>query len=104
RPSVEKVDALLFLLLWQLKEEYRRSLSPIAWDALGEKLCASYDPLTDNGNADSRLRHILSGGKALLDLYADNRSMRTMDCFIPPLLKICMACIEYLYHEGSETM
>ena len=34
----------------------------------------------------------------------EQRSMRTMDCFIPPLLKICMACIEYLYHEGSETM
>ena len=104
RPSVEKVDALLFLLLWQTKEEYRKSLSPVTWDALGEKLCASYEPLTDNGNADSRLRRILADGKALLDLYADNRSMRTMDCFIPPLLKVCMACIEYLYHEGSETM
>ena len=41
---------------------------------------------------------------ALLDLYADNWSMRTMDCFLPPLLKLCMMCIEYLYHEGSETM
>ena len=104
RPSIEKVDALLFLLLWQTKEEYRRSLSPIEWDALAEKLCDSYDPLTDNGNADNRLRRILADGKALLDLYADNRSMRTMDCFIPPLLKLCMTCIEYLFHEGSETM
>ncbi len=104
RPSVEKVNALLFLLLWQTKEEYRKSLSPVTWDVLAEKLCASYDPLTDNGNADSRLRRILAEGKTLLDLYADNRSMRTMDCFIPPLLKLCMACIEYLYHERSETM
>ena len=104
RPSVEKVDALLFLLLWQTKEEYRKSLSPVTWEDLEEKLCVSYDPLTDNGNTDSRLRRILAEGKALLDLYADNRSMRTMDCFLPPLLKLCMACIEYLYHEGSETM
>ena len=104
RPSVEKVDALLFLLLWQTKEEYRKSLSPVTWDVLAEKLCASYDPLTDNGNADSRLRRILAEGKTLLDLYADNRSMRTMDCFIHPLLKHCLTCIEYLYLEGSETM
>lgn len=104
RPSVENVDALLFLLLWQTKEEYRKSLSPVTWEDLEEKLCVSYDPLTDNGNADSRLRRILAEGKALLDLYADNRSMRTMDCFIPPLLKLCMMCIEYLYLEGSETM
>ncbi len=104
RPSVEKVDALLSLLLWQTKEEYRKSLSPVTWEVLEEKLCASYDPLTDNGNTDSRLRRILTDGKALLDLYADNRSMRTMDCFIPPLLKLCIACIDYLYHEGSETM
>ena len=104
RPSAEKVDALLFLLLWQTKEEYRKSLSPVTWEDLEEKLCTSYDPLTDNGNADSRLRRILSDGKALLDLYADNRSMRTMDCFIQPLLKLCIGCIEYLYHEGSEIM
>ena len=104
RPSVEKVDAFLFLLLWQTKEEYRKSLSPVTWEDLEEKLCASYVPLTDNGNADSRLRRILSDGKALLDLYADNRSMRTMDCFLPPLLKLCMTCIGYLYHEGSESM
>ena len=86
RPSVEKVDAFLFLLLWQTKEEYRKSLSPVTWEDLEEKLCTSYDPLTDNGNADSRLRHILSDGKGLLDLYADSRSMRTMDCFLPLLL------------------
>ena len=104
RPSVEKVDALLSLLLWQTKEEYRKSLSPVTGEVLEEKLCALYDPLTDNGNADSRLRRILAEGKTLLDLYADNRSMRTMDYFIPPLLKLCMTCIEYLYHEGSETM
>ena len=47
---------------------------------------------------------ILAEGKTLLDLYADNRSMRTMDCFIQPLLKLCIGCIEYLYHEGSEIM
>ena len=104
RPAIEKVGAFLFILLWQTKEEYRKSLSPVTWEDLEEKLCASYDPLTDNGNTDSRLRRILAEGKALLDLYADNRSMRTMDCFLPPLLKLCMACIEYLYHEGSETM
>ena len=104
RPSFEKVDALLFLLLWQTKEEYRKSLSPVTWEVLEEKLCALYDPLTDNGNADSSLRRILTEGKTLLDLYADNRSMRTMDCFIQPLLKLCIGCIEYLYHEGSETM
>ena len=104
RQTAETVDALLFLLLWQTKEEYRKSLSPVTWEVLEEKLCALYDPLTDNGNADSRLRRILAEGKALLDLYADNRSMRTMDCFLPPLLKLCMMCIEYLYHEGSETM
>ena len=104
RQTAETVDALLYLLLWQTKEEYRKSLSPVKWEDLEEKLCASYDPLTDNGNADSRLRRILAEGKALLDLYADNRSMRTMDCFLPPLLKLCMMCIEYLYHERSETM
>jgi hypothetical protein len=104
RSSVEKVDTLLFLLLWQTKDEYRKSLSPVSWEQLEDKLCAEYDPLTVSGNADSRLRRILSDGKALLDLYADNRSMRTMDCFLRPLLKLCGECVEYLYHERSGTM
>lgn len=104
RPSAEKVDALLFLLLWQTKEEYRKSLSPVLWEQLEEKICMEYAPLTDNGNTDSRLRRIRSDGKALFDLYADNRSMRVMDCFLGPLRKLCMDCVEYLYHEGSEIM
>lgn len=104
RPSVEKVDTLLFLLLWQTKDEYRKSLSPVSWEQLEDKLCAEYDPLTVSGNADSRLHRILSDGKALHDLYADNRSMRTMDCFLRPLLKLCVKCVEYLYHERSGTM
>ena len=104
RPSAEKVDAFLFLLLWQAKEEYRKSLSPVSWEQLEEKLCAEYDPLTDNGNANSRLRRIRLDGKALFDLYADSHSMRAMDCFLGPLRKLCMDCVEYLYHEGSETM
>ena len=104
RPSVEKMDTLLSFLLWQTKEEYRKSLSPASWEQLEEKICAEYDPLTDNGNADSRLRRIRSDGKALFDQYADNRSMLAMDCFLDPLRKLCMDCVEYLYHEGSETM
>lgn len=104
RPSIEKVDSLLFLLLWQTKEEYRKSLSPVSWEQLEEKLCVEYDPLTDNGNADSRLQRIRSDGEKLFDLYADNRSMRAMDCFLSPLRKLCMDCIEYLYHERSENM
>ena len=104
RPSAENVDALLFLLLWQVKDEYRKSLSPVSWEQLEEIICAEYNPLTDNGNADSRLRRIRSDGKALFDQYADNRSMRAMDCFLGSLRMLCMDCIEYLYHEGSETM
>ena len=104
RPSSENVDALLFLLLWQVKDEYRKSLSPVSWEQLEEKIYAEYDPLMDNGNADSRLRRIRSDGKALFDLYADNRSMLAMDCLLGPLRRLCMNCIEYLYHEGSETM
>ena len=104
RPSAEKVDALLFWLLWQTKEEYRKSLSPVSWEQLEKEICAEYDPLTVSGNADSRLRRILEDGKALLDLYADNRSMRTMDCFLKPLRSVCMDCIIYLYHERREAM
>ena len=104
RPSSENVDALLFLLLWQVKDEYRKSLSPVSWEQLEEKICAEYDPLMDNGNADSRLRRIRSDGKALFDLYADSHSMRAMDCFLGSLRMLCMDCIKYLYHEGSEIM
>ena len=102
RPCPIQAEHFLSLLLFQVKDEYRKAKNPMEWEQICNNLCAVYIPYSDNGDAETRIRQILSDGRDFFAMYENPRLMYEMDYFIRPALKLCMDCIRYLcYVERS---
>lgn len=96
RPSRSQVERFLIYLIWQVREEYRKSKSPVEWNRLFESLCSCYVPCSDNGDEDYRMKQILGHGQSYFGLYDNVRLISDAEYFTVPAQELCMDCIRYL--------
>lgn len=96
--NTEQIETFIGLLLFLAKDESRKSLAELSWDALADKLYAVYTPSSDNGNAEIRMRQITHDMQELKRLYNTPSLFTDADIFVVPILRVCMDCIRLLHY------